>query len=113
MIIIFLIALILYAIAIHIARSTYSYTSEDYEQVKEYEWSRSYITRLKENAEPSSRLQIPVWIWLITIVCFFFPIINIIAGVVAIVVIVMYILDEDHNATYKPGKIISFLTKKI
>lgn len=112
----FIIALILFLIAYNILKSITTYSENDYEIVKKYNWADSeLIKKLKEGAVPTVPLKLPLWIWLGIIISYLIPILNIIAGINYIVALILLVTISNNKDNYKynPGKIIKFLTKKV
>lgn len=113
MFIVYLIAFILFAISISIVKSIYTYSEDAYEYVDEYAWkSNNKVKKLKKGANANIPLKLPMWIWLLAIVSFFIPVINLMCSLASLISLLVY-LNNTKDLYYKPGKLFTFLTKKI
>ena len=102
---IYLIALLLYIVAISIGRNLAKYDQDAYVNNK---WGSK---QLKEDAG-LTKMKYPIIIWILFILSFFLPVFNIIIGIIVICVELVAIFNDDWDVEYLPGKIVKFLSKK-
>ena len=102
MLVVFLVAIILYLVALYIFSHIKGYSSQDYE-IKEVGtgYYRRNIDVLKEDAVPK-RFKLKLWIILVGVFCFLIPILNIVAGVIFI--ICSFIPLDTRTYKFYPGK---------
>lgn len=107
----YLLSILFLTILISMVRNTYTFSDDCFNI--EYNWRNEPIKTLIPNVEPNERYKFPLYAWIIVILLTLIPYFGWVVPVGAMILLIYAYNDKDVNMTYKSGKFISFLTKKI